>query len=782
MATVKRARNVKDLEVSSEIENLIKDIKKNKGERTAQRGNAIRQPFRIRTDIFTLDYSLLGGIPHNRTTQIYGRRHGGKTTLSYKILASAQKYLPGKKAVIIDAEDTFDEVWARKNGVDTEELIVIKPDTGEDAVDMTVGLIRARETAVIVLDSLAALVPYKESDGSAQDEAIPGLQAKLITRMLRRATAAQIEERKRDHFVSLVLLNQFRCLDKGTNIWTRRGLLQMKDIVKGDEVESSSGFSKVLEVVDSGVVHGVEVDIKGRAPLRMSLNHKHMVVGGRGDVEERFAADLKQGDWVVINGAEVEVKQRAASEVEDDAILLGIYFADGCVTSSRERPNDRRLSITERSDERRAIVQRYFKRKFEGAGSYKDPLTSVGKPGVALIDKYEAGYSGKEKRVPLAILRGSKEAMRRFLKYASFDTHFGGRTANGFIWTFESEKQANDVTALLRAFGIRASPAVGRKVSAEKSHLYIAGDDAILFRERVGFAENSKQTRAEMFLSSEGARGRYDLVPKAIFEAVFFGARDARVTRLTKAPHYNALIQMSSKVWLRASRVRLLEFVRYVAEQDTSFLKWVEILSTCRYAEIAKLTPLWVDAMDIEVEGSLFFADGVLTHNSKIGGWSPSGDPKKLPGGEALSHYTSVDIHVKNKEIIKPDATGAETLLANEHSFVIEKNKCNGGMRSGEFRLLRRDDPETGLKEAEVDDVPVLLTFAKRLKWYELRGKGGAVIEYEGMSRKWPTNADVVQALNEDPELAEQLRRDLIVHNAKEQGMPQDFIDYLNGK
>lgn len=210
MAATRRTRTVADVPISSELEAVLKQIRKDKGENTVVAGSLIRQPGRIRTNVFTLDYALLGGIPHNRTTMIHGKKHGGKTTLAKKIVASVQQSMPDGVPVWIDAEDTYDAVWAGKQGVDNDRLQVVKPDTGEDAVDIAVAMIHARETSLIVVDSLAGLLPYKEEEGSAEDEAVPGQQAKLITRMLRRTTGALMKERKREHYVTLLVLNQHR--------------------------------------------------------------------------------------------------------------------------------------------------------------------------------------------------------------------------------------------------------------------------------------------------------------------------------------------------------------------------------------------------------------------------------------------------------------------------------------------------------------------------------------------------------------------------------------------
>ena len=376
MVTKKRVKTVADVVLGSELDRVIASIKKAKGEQTIMRASELRQPFRIRTGIFMLDYALLGGIPFNRTTMFHGKKHSGKSTACDKTIASVQKSMPDKKAVKIDTEGTHDDVWSRKNGVDTDELILVQPSTGEDAVDMAVGLVHARETSLVVVDSLASLIPFKEVEGSAEDEAVPGLQAKLITRMLRRITSAQIEERKRGHYVSFLVTNQ---------------------------------------------------------------------------------------------------------------------------------------------------------------------------------------------------------------------------------------------------------------------------------------------------------------------------------------------------------------------------------------------------------------------HRAKIGGWSPTGEPRSLPGGNALGHFTSVEVLFKNKEVIKGDGSGAETLAYNEHAFTIEKNKHNAGMRTGEYVLLRRDNPELGLLEGDTDDAATMLTFAKRLGWYSGSPKGGYTLEFADICETFPNGAAAEIGLYANREAYDSLYTQLIVQNAMQQKMPDDFIEYLLG-
>jgi recombination protein RecA len=213
----RRVRTVKDIPKTEEFDVVLAQIQKRMGEKTVTKGKDRKQPFRIPTNIFTFDFATLGGIPHNRVSMFHGKRHSGKTTASLRTIAGAQNSMAGKKAVLADIEDTYDATWGAKIGVDNENLYVIAPDSGEQAVDAIIGLAQARETSLIVVDSVAALLPVKEQEGSAEDSSIPGLQAKLITSMMRKITGVMIAERKRQHYISLLVINQERAKIMGYN-------------------------------------------------------------------------------------------------------------------------------------------------------------------------------------------------------------------------------------------------------------------------------------------------------------------------------------------------------------------------------------------------------------------------------------------------------------------------------------------------------------------------------------------------------------------------------------
>ena len=141
----------------------------------------------IPTGSLTLDMALgVGGLPRGRVIEIYGPESSGKTTVALHVVAEAQKM--GGEAAFIDAEHALDPVYAKKMGVDIDNLIVAQPDTGEQALDIAEALVRSGALDVIVVDSVAALVPKAEIDGEMGDSHV-GLLARLMSQALRKLTA-----------------------------------------------------------------------------------------------------------------------------------------------------------------------------------------------------------------------------------------------------------------------------------------------------------------------------------------------------------------------------------------------------------------------------------------------------------------------------------------------------------------------------------------------------------------------------------------------------------------
>jgi protein RecA len=164
---------------------------------------------RLETGVLALDLTLGGGFSMGRASMVYGERSAGKSTTACLCIASVQRKYPDSAVVIIDAEGTFDKAWARKLGCDLSRIVIAEPESGEHAIDICDGVIRAKEVSMVVTDSIAALVPMKEIEESAMQEFM-GLQARLIGKYVRKAQNALLSERKRDHLVHHMCLNQFR--------------------------------------------------------------------------------------------------------------------------------------------------------------------------------------------------------------------------------------------------------------------------------------------------------------------------------------------------------------------------------------------------------------------------------------------------------------------------------------------------------------------------------------------------------------------------------------------
>ena len=157
----------------------------------------------IPTGALSLDMALgIGGVPRGRIIEVFGPESSGKTTLALHVVAEAQKM--GGEAAFIDAEHALDPVYAKKLGVDIDNLIVSQPDTGEQALEITESLVRRGSLDVIVVDSVAALVPKAEIDGDMGDSHM-GLQARLMSQALRKLAGA-INKSK----TVLIFINQLR--------------------------------------------------------------------------------------------------------------------------------------------------------------------------------------------------------------------------------------------------------------------------------------------------------------------------------------------------------------------------------------------------------------------------------------------------------------------------------------------------------------------------------------------------------------------------------------------
>lgn len=164
---------------------------------------------RLPTGIFALDLAIGGGLPQGRAAVIYGPKASMKTTLALKLIAQAQRLLPDKRAAFFDVEGHLDQEWAETFGVNWGDLLVVRPESGEQCVDMFEAMTMADDVSVLVLDSIAALVTTTELDKSAE-QANVGTQGLLINKLYRKMGHALNENQRIGNMPIPIFINQIR--------------------------------------------------------------------------------------------------------------------------------------------------------------------------------------------------------------------------------------------------------------------------------------------------------------------------------------------------------------------------------------------------------------------------------------------------------------------------------------------------------------------------------------------------------------------------------------------
>lgn len=210
----------------------------------------------IPTGSLSLDLALgVGGVPKGRIIEIYGAESSGKTTLALHIIAQAQK--KGGKAAFIDSEHALDPEYAKRIGVNLDNLLISQPDSGEQALDIAEALVRSCQLDVIVIDSVAALTPQAEIEGEMGDQQI-GLQARLMSRALRKLTAFISKTKTVLIFINQTRM-QIRGMAYGNPVTTPGGkalkffssvrveLNRIAQIKKGEEIVGSRIKAKVVK-------------------------------------------------------------------------------------------------------------------------------------------------------------------------------------------------------------------------------------------------------------------------------------------------------------------------------------------------------------------------------------------------------------------------------------------------------------------------------------------------------------------------------------------------------
>ena len=201
----KKVTNIKEIDKQKQLDEALGQIERQFGVGTVMRmgDKKIEKIPAISTGSLGLDLALgIGGLPKGRVVEIYGPESSGKTTLTLEVIAQCQKQ--GGTAALIDAEHALDPIYAGKLGVNVEELLISQPDTGEQALEVTDIMVHSGGVDVLVIDSVAALVPKAEIEGEMGDSHI-GLQARLMSQALRKLTGG-VQKSK----TLVIFINQIR--------------------------------------------------------------------------------------------------------------------------------------------------------------------------------------------------------------------------------------------------------------------------------------------------------------------------------------------------------------------------------------------------------------------------------------------------------------------------------------------------------------------------------------------------------------------------------------------
>jgi len=299
--------------------------------RLGQKG-AIQPIDAIPTGAISIDFALgVGGVPRGRVVEIFGPESSGKTTLSLQVIAEAQK--AGGMAAFVDAEHALDAAYAQKLGIDLENLLVSQPDNGEQALEIVEVLVRSNSVDVVVVDSVAALVPRAEIEGE-MGESQMGLQARLMSQALRKLTGAVSKSK-----TCLIFINQLR---------------EKIGVMFGSPETTTGG--RALKFYAS-----VRVDIRRIA----SIKDGEAVVGGRTRVKivkNKLAPPFREAEFDVMYGEGISREGDLLDLAVEHKIVdkSGAWFAYGGDRLGQGRENSKQF-LKDNPQVARAIEERVRK-------------------------------------------------------------------------------------------------------------------------------------------------------------------------------------------------------------------------------------------------------------------------------------------------------------------------------------------------------------------------------------------------------------------------------------
>ena len=636
MAGSDRAVNRTGGDRDKSLETALAQIERQFGRGSIMRlGDEVRAPMEvIPTGAIALDVALgIGGLPRGRVVEIYGPEGSGKTTLALHSLASAQK--AGGIAAFIDAEHALDPDYAKKLGVDTDALLVSQPDTGEQALEIADMLIRSGAIDVVVIDSVAALVPRAEIEGEMGDSHV-GLQARLMSQALRKITGALSQTK-----TTAIFINQLRekvgvmfgCMSYGTRVTLADGTQEKigKIVNQRQDVEVLSYDPESGRTVPRRIVNWfnngrteqflqftvAKSGGNGKAQFAATENHLIRTPGGW-----REAGELIPGDRVAL----AEPWRLSGQQME---LILGALMGDGNLS-----PNLRGRSGTRFRMGHGAKQAAYLDWKVSLLGNIGYALSSNAKGAVfadltplpELAELREAVYFGD----------GKKHLSWEYLKALT--------PLALAVWYMDDG-----------CFTVR-SKGVQERTQGGTGRIEICVQ-AMSPGSRERLADYLRAThRLDVKVVTRGSRSQ------AILQ--FTTAASEKFQKLV-APYIHPSMEY-----------KLLPRFRGQFRVEPEFVPAEMRLVPARILDIHVKPPTRsMNRFDIEVEGSHnYFVDGVMVHNS----------PETTSGGRALKFYASVRLDVRRIETLKDgtEAVGSRTRIK------VVKNKCSPPFKVAECDII----------------------------------------------------------------------------------------------